>query len=110
MVEYELALCYGVIVSADKMEEIKEALTDEEYDELMDNYASRINEWIDGGNYFVGLTEYLYSTNDELVYRFSDLPPVYDKDLIDFTQFFTEHDLGKFIKWRPERMIINFCW
>ena len=49
----------------------------------MDNYASRINEWIDGGNYFVGLTEYLYSTNDELVYRFSDLPPVYDKDLME---------------------------
>lgn len=114
MVEYELALCYGIIVSADKMEEIKAALTDEEYDELLDNYASHINAWIDGGNYFIGLTDYLYPTNDELVYRLSDLPPTpfgdNDEDLIKLIQFFTALDLWKFIDWKPERMIINFCW
>ena len=37
MIDYSLAFCYGIVVSVDTMEEIKEVLTDEEYDEMMDN-------------------------------------------------------------------------
>lgn len=54
MIDFSLNLCYGIIVSADKMEEIKEVLTDEEYDEMMENYAYCINSWT-GDDYFIGI-------------------------------------------------------
>ena len=106
MVDYEMALCYGIIVSDDKMEEIKEALTDEVSDELMDTYSSCINSWT-GGDYFVGVINDLPSTENDLVYRVSNFTIPADDD---FKQFFTEHDLWKFIDWKPELLIINFCY
>ena len=105
-VDYNLALCYGIIVSIDKMMEIKEVLTDEEYDEVMDNYSRCINSWT-GDDYFVGVMINLPESENPLVYRTSEftIPP--DDD---FKRFFNEHDLWKFINWKPELLLINFCF
>jgi hypothetical protein len=111
MVEYSLSLCYGIIVSDDKMEEFREVLTDEEYDEVMDNYSRCINCWI-GGDYFIGIMSDLPESENDLVYRartFS-IPSNDDEELINFKRFFDEHDLWKLINWEPELLLINFCY
>ena len=110
MVDYSLALCYGIVVSTDKMEEIKEVLTDEEYYEVMDNYSRCINSWT-GDNYFIGVMTELAESETDFVYHVSEFTvPSDDDDLIDFKRFFSEHNLWKFIDWKPEVLLINFCF
>ena len=111
MIDYSLALCYGIIVSSDVMEEIKKVLTDNEYDELIDNYSRCINSWI-GEDYFIGVSDDLSQTSIDNVYYVSNFVAPSDKDenFIDFKNFFDEHDLWKFIDWTPELMLINFCF
>lgn len=111
MVNYDLALCYGIVISTDKMEELKEALTNEEYDEIMDNYSRCINSWT-GDNYFIGTMIELAESDTEFVYRTSEftIPSDDNEDLINFKRFFNEHDLWKFINWEPDLLLINFCY
>ena len=111
MVEYSLTLCYGIIVSADRMEEIKEVLTDEEYDEAMDNYFRCINSWT-GNDYFIGIMNELAESETDFVYRTAEftIPSDNNEALINFKRFFSEHDLWKFIAWNPELLLINFCF
>ena len=111
MIDYSLSLCYGIVVSVDKMEEIKEILTDEEYDEVMDNYSRCINSWT-GDDYFIGVMIELAESETDFVYHVSEftIPSDNDEDLIDFKRFFNEHDLWKFIDWEPELLLINFCY
>ncbi len=111
MIDYRMALCYGIIVSADKMREIEEALTDDECNELMDNYSRCIDSWT-SEDYFIGVSDDLSRTSVDNVYYVSDFVAPSDKDenFIDFKNFFDEHDLWKFIDWTPELMLINFCF
>lgn len=111
MVDYSLALCYGIVVSADKMKEIKEVLTDEEYDEIIDNYSRCINSWT-GNDYFIGIMTELAESEISFVYHTSEfaIPSDDDEDLINFKHFFNKHDLWKFIDWKPELLLINFCY
>lgn len=111
MVEYELTFCYGIIVSSEKIDEIRETLTDDAYDELVDNYARCINSWT-GGDWFVGISIPLLETDTDSVYHVSDfsVPADDDNDLIDFKQFFNKNYLWYFIDWKPELLLINFCY
>ncbi len=111
MVDFSLNLCYGIVVPADKMEDIAEKLTDEQYDELMDNYARCINSWT-GEDYFVGLSSFLNEDGIDFVYPITPhfLNPFTEKDLADFKNFFETHNLWNFIDWKPELMLINFCF
>ena len=43
MVDYDLALCYGIVVSDDKIQELKVGLTGEEYDEMIEKDSRYIN-------------------------------------------------------------------
>lgn len=111
MVDFSLNLCYGIVIPEDKMEDIKENLTDEQSDELMDNYARCINSWT-GGDYFVGLSSFLNEDGIDFVYPITPhfLNPFTEKELADFKNFFDTHDLWSFIDWKPELMLINFCF
>lgn len=111
MIDYSLALCYGIVVSADKMKEIEEVLTDEEYDEVLDNYSRCIDSWT-GADYFIGVMMEFAESETSFVYHALDftIPSDDDEDLIDFKRFFSEHDLWKFIDWKPELLLINFCF
>lgn len=111
MIDFSLNLCYGIVVSADKMEEIKKALTDEEYDEMIDNYSRCINSWT-GDDYFIGIVTKVLKSETSCIYSISNftIPSDDDEDLIDFKRFFNEHDLWKFIDWKPELLLINFCF
>ena len=93
------------------MEEIKEYLTDDKFDEFVDNYSRCINSWI-GEDWFIGIIKDLPETAIDSVYHVSALsiPTDDNKDLIRFKQFFDEHDLWSFIDWKPELLLINFCY
>lgn len=111
MIDFSLNLCYGIVVSADKMEEIKKALTNEEYDEMIDNYSRCINSWT-GDDYFIGIVTKVLESETDCIYSISNftIPSDDDEDLIDFKRFFNKHDLWKFIDWKPELLLINFCF
>ena len=96
MVDYSLALCYGIIVSIDKMKEIKEVLTDEEYDEVMVNYSRCINSWT-GDDYFIGVIVERAESETNFVYHTSEfaIPSDNDEHLIDFKRFFTKYTTKK---------------
>ena len=111
MVDFSLNLCYGIIVSSEKMEEIQEALTDSEYDEVLDNYSRCVNSWT-GEDYFIGFMTNVSNSTIDYVYNVSDFsaPADNDEDWIDFKRFFDEHDLWQLIDWKPELLLINFCF
>ena len=112
MIDFSLNLCYGIVVSADKMEEIEKALTYEEYDEMIENNYSRcINSWT-GDDYFIGIVTKVLESETDCIYSISNftIPSDDDENLIDFKRFFDEHDLWKFIDWKPELLLINFCF
>ena len=111
MIDYRLALCYGIIVSVDKMQEFKETLTDDEFDEMMDNYSCCVNSWT-GDDYFIGIIHVLSESETDFVYRVSNfsIPSDDDEDSINFKQFFDEHNLWELISWEPELLLINFCY
>ena len=111
MIEHKMSLCYGIIVSADKMQEIQEVLTNDECDELMDNYSRCVDSWT-GDKYFIGIMSDLSESEANVIsIAFASFtPPDDDEDLINFKHFFDEHDLWKFIDWKPELSLINFCY
>lgn len=111
MIDYSLKLCYGIIVSDEKILELKEVLTDEVYDDLLDYYSMCINSWV-GGDFFIGVMKYIPSSDSDFVYPISEftVPSDDDEDLIKFKRFFTEHNLWKLIDWKPKLMLINFCY
>lgn len=111
MIDYSLSLCYGIVVSADKMKEFREVLTDDKYDEVMDNYSRCINSWT-GNDYFIGVMTELVECETDFVYHVSEftVPSDDDEDLIDFKRFFSEYNLWKLIDWKPEVLLINFCF
>lgn len=109
MVDYDLALCYGIVVSDDKIQELKEALTDEEYDEMMENYSRCINSWT-GDDYFIGIIDYFSESETSFVYHVSTFSVPSDEELISFNDFFDEHDLWRFVDWKPNLLLINFCY
>ena len=111
MVDFSLNLCYGIIVPAEVIEDIQSNLTDEESDELIDKYARCINSWT-GGDYFIGLSSFLNEDGIDFVYPIIPhfLNPFTEKDLADFKNFFETHNLWGFIDWKPELLLINFCF
>lgn len=111
MIDFSLELCYGIIVPAEVIKNIQSNLTDEESDELMDNYARWINEWT-GEDYFVGVSKFLNEDGVDFVYPINSWlsNPFTEKDLADFKNFFDTHNLWDFIDWKPELMLINFCF
>ena len=64
MIEYELALCYGIVVSSEKIKEIEESLTDYESDEFVDRYSRCINTWT-GEDWFIGITKIFSETTSD---------------------------------------------
>lgn len=111
MIEYELAFCYGIIVSSEKIAEIRESLTDYESDEFVDRYSRCINSWV-GDDWFIGIIETLPIATTDSVYHVSNFsaPADDDEDLICFKQFFDKNNLWHFIDWKPELLLINFCY
>lgn len=112
MVDFSLNLCYGIVISEDKMEEIEEKLTDEQSDELNDNYARCINIWT-GGDYFIGVSTFLDSNESSYVYPISSLSNPFNEnneELVNFKKFFTVNNLWSLIDWKPELLLINFCF
>lgn len=110
MVDFSLNLCYGIVVPADKMKDIEKKLTNEQYDELMDNYARCVNSWT-GEDYFIGLSSFVSEDGIDFVYTITPhfLNPFTEKELSDFKKFFDTHNLWHFIDWKPTLMLINFC-
>lgn len=111
MIDYSLALCYGIIVPFEKMQEFQEVLTDEEYCEVLDNYSRCVNSWT-GEDYFIGVMFYFPEEETNFVYRVPEfsVPSEDDEDWIDFKRFFDEHNLWELINWKPELLLINFCF
>ena len=105
IIKYNLCYCYGIIVSCDKIQEMKKTMSDEDSDMFADWWSRSVNEWIND-DYFIGI----YSNiNGDLIYPLSELPVLDNEEMIKFKQFFDKNNLWKFIDWKPEPMIINFC-
>lgn len=112
MIEYELAFCYGIIVSSEKIAEIEESLTDyDESIEFADRYSRCINSWV-GDDWFIGIIKDFPRAVIDSVYHISDfsVPTDDDEDLIYFKQFFDKNNLWHLISWEPELLLINFCY
>ena len=112
MIDYSLAYCYGIIVSRDVIDEITEVLSDDEFDEFIDNYSRCVNSWTNE-DYFIGIADELSESITDFVYdNISDLTPPAedDEDLIDLKRFFDEHNLWDLISWEPKMYLINFCF
>ena len=77
--------------------------------EMMENYSRCINSWT-GDDYFIGIIDYFSESETSFVYHVSTFSVPSDEELISFNDFFDEHDLWRFVDWKPNLLLINFCY
>jgi hypothetical protein len=116
MVDEEMAVCFGIIVSVNVIEDIENKLIkndkiteDEEevINEFIDNYTRCINTWT-GEDYFIGIYHSLRDSNIIPISNFSSI--FTNKETTNFKEFFDKYKLWDLINWKPELMLINFCY
>lgn len=114
-IDYEMRICYGIIISEEKFIEIRDFLEEKDTEVLdffSDNYCTVIDAWT-GGDYFFGLSESISPSSDN-VYPIEDVismsKNLFEENLKDFSTFMYKNNLFQFIHWKPEYYLINFCW
>lgn len=122
-VEYELNLCYGVILSERDGDELDKTLEEyllddpdkkqgEVYDDFHDLYFKYLNSWC-GEERFLGIICYMPSTMIEGVYEVDGLRIAeIQNDVKNFYCFLEKHNLADLVlKYfqDPKRYLINFC-
>jgi hypothetical protein len=111
-VDYTTCLCYGMVIPYEIAEKINERLNDENYDIFHDKFLHILNGWGDGEEgYLLGFTtplgeECIEIPLDEIINK-----QVYTPDGIkEFYEFYDLLQLNDFIRWKPQKSIITFCW
>lgn len=108
----EIVVCYGIIISIDKIEEIQETIEEEEYIDLMDNDWLRcINGWT-GDDYFLGVQVSLNS-DLETPLLLEDIDKLLDnslKKLKTFESILEKAPWKNLICWDPKKYLINFIY
>lgn len=110
-VDYSTAYCKGRIISGELYDEILKHIEKnyglEECDNFVDNpYCEVINAWI-GGDYFIGVIEYLGSS---VVVPFKDIS-ITSKDIDAFyEECYNKYNLNEAFEWYDEPYIITFCY
>lgn len=106
-VQRDLAVGYGIVISIDKVEEIKETMNDEEYEEFLDcEHIVCLNSWI-GDDYFLGVVNWLGSIENPL--------PINDvtidtEEIKAFEDFLAKQPWRNLVAWEPETYLIEFVF
>ena len=110
-VDHTTCLCYGMVIPYEMAEKIDERLDDKTCDTFHDMFLHVLNGWDDGGDYLLGFTcplgeECIEIPFDEIINK-----QIYTPDEIHtFYELFDIFQLNDFIKWKPRKSIITFCW
>jgi len=107
-VESRVSICYGVILSEEELIEINQHLTDEECDELSDwEYLTQIDSWC-GGDWFLGVENSLGNLSEPLL--LADLFNIPADWIEEFGMELKKVPWSKWIKWEPEKYLIQFWY
>lgn len=102
MVEYDVCVCYGVMIPDEVAERLRE---DEDYED----YVHCVDAWTGDKGWFFGLTKSLSLEENEPVIALTDVNiPKFKIDR--FEKFIYKEKLEEVVNWNPKYYIINFCY
>ena len=104
MIEYDVCVCYGVIIS-DKIAEQLQLNWDEDYYE---KYVRCINAWTCDKGWFFGITKSVALEDNPVMLLNNISIPKFKIDKLERIVY--KDELGEAINWDPKYYIINFCY
>ena len=106
MVEYSIGVCYGIIISDEKLMSINELFpNDDVVDDFSDNYLREVNSWT-GGDWFLGV----YRDFSGNVINTSKILWYNDEALKELENKLRKYKIIDAIDWNPQKYIIQFCY
>lgn len=105
MIEYDLSVCYGVMIP----KEVEEELRNNWDADFYDDYVRCVNAWTCDEGWFFGLTKSLYPEDKPIIDPSTALNiPKFEIDR--FERLIYEWKLEELVNWNPKYYIINFCY
>ena len=102
MVEYDISVCYGIIITDEELQEINNLFpNDDAIDDFSDRYLRQINSWT-GGDWFLGL----YHSFEAPVVPIKAIR--FDKAELEELEMTIQH--YHIPNWIPQSYIIQFCY
>lgn len=104
MVEYNLCVCYGVIIPNEVAEAFQNNLTGD----FCDKYLHCIDAWTNDKGWFFGIVESM-SLKDKTIIAPEDIHiPKFEINKLE--HLIDEMILGEITNWDPKYYVINFCY
>lgn len=105
MVEYDVCICYGVMIS----DELARQFCNNWDADYYENYVHCVDAWTCDKGWFFGLTKSLTRQKEEPVIAISDINiPKFQIDR--FEKLIYREKLEEIVNWNPKYYIINFCY
>lgn len=106
MIDYDLCVGYGVVVSAEKYEELINAITDPTAE--FELFMRPVNQWTNK-EFFIGCTQTL-DCSGSFYCEVDTFENLAIQDYDDFLEMMDKNNLWKIIDWKPTLQLINFCF
>ena len=104
MVDYEVCICYGMVISDEVAKQLRE--WDEDF---CDQYVRCVNAWTGNKGWFLGLTESVGLAEDTPIMLFNSVNiPKFKINKFERTIY--KNGLEEGINWNPKYYIIEFCY
>lgn len=102
MVEYDISVCYGIIITDEERQKINNLFPDNNtIDDFSDRYLRQINSWT-GGDWFLGLYHSFESPVVSIKAIRFDM-----KELEKLNEIIQRYNIPN---WTPQSYIIQFCY
>lgn len=103
MVDYDVCICYGMVISDEVAKQLQE--WDEDF---YDQYVRCVNAWTCDKGWFLGLTESVELADAPVMLVNSISIPKFK--INKFEQTIYKNGLEERISWNPKYYIIEFCY
>ena len=103
MIEYDVCICYGMIISNKVAEQLQK--WDEDFCE---RYIRCVNAWTGDKGWFLGLTESIRLTDNSIMLLNNVSIPKFK--INKFERIIYKNGLEEGINWDPKYYIIEFCY
>lgn len=103
MVEYDVCICYGMIISDEVAKQLQE--WDEDF---CDQYVRCVNSWTGDKGWFLGVTKSIGLADTPVMLLNSVHIPKFEINKLERTIY--KNGLEERINWDPKYYIIEFCY
>lgn len=109
MIDKTFSHCYGMVLSNEEYAKILSQISDDKYDDFIDDLSRPVNSYDDNTDYFIGFQDYICDGEDSCVvdvnktkFNFSE------SEKLDLEQQIKNLDTD--LQWEPKDYFIIFVW